>query len=253
MAGAGAPVAPRPCQVTSCCRLCPGALVGLGAEVLGVLGGAVGEVLTLRLGALLGGVGGAAGYLLGDLLAPVQGLLPGLLDLVLDLIGHRPQPLVLHPGAGHGQAGQEADRDRADSKPQRVLLGQPSRPLGLLLDLATAWGGVAGPGRGPDHGLLGSGGGVAYLRLHVLHLVAHCVLGPGGDVGLVADGLDGVAHPGPGLGYVLSDRIWVLAHATSSFTVSMVCSGTGGPAAFILAWPCLTRTNAMIPYTTATT
>src|SRR5215218_1742599 len=122
----------RPCQVTGC-RLGPGAPTGtgLGAEVLGVLLGAVGEVLAVFLGALLGGLGGAAGRLLGNLLAPVQGLLPGLLDLILDLIGHRPQPLVLNPGAGHGQAGQEAERGRADGEPQRVLLGQTSRTLGL--------------------------------------------------------------------------------------------------------------------------
>src|SRR4029450_7350976 len=88
--------------------------------------------------------------------------------------------------------------------------------------------------------------------LDVLHLLAHRILGPRGHVGLVADGLDGLAHLGPGLLYVLSDRIWVLAHSTSSFTVSMVCSGTGGPAAFSLAWPCLPSTKAMTPYTTAT-
>ena len=62
MAGAGAPVAPRPCQVTSC-LLCPGALAGLGVEVFGVLLGALGEVLAVLLGALLAGLGGAAGYL----------------------------------------------------------------------------------------------------------------------------------------------------------------------------------------------
>ena len=62
-----------------------------------------------------------------------------------------------------------------------------------------------------------------------------------GTSALVADGLDGLAHLGPGLLYVLSDRIWVLAHSTSSFTVSTVCSGTTG-ARLILAWPCLTRT-----------
>src|SRR4030095_14513748 len=111
---------------------------------------------------------------------------------------------------------------------------------------------VAGPRRSPDHGLLGPGGGVAHRRLHALHLVAHRFLGPRGHFGLVADGLDGLAHLGPGLLYVLSDLIWVLAHSTSSFTVSMVCSGTGGVARLILAWPCLTRTKAMIPYTTAT-
>src|SRR5215207_604189 len=253
MAGQWRRLLPRPCHAASR-RLGPGApaRAGLGAEVLGVLGGALGEVLAVLLGLLLGRVGGRRGDLLGDLLAPVQGLLAGLLDLVLDLVGHWPELLVLDPGRGRGQAGQEPQRGGADGQPQRVLLSQAGRPPGLLLDLATAWGGVAGPGRGPDHGLLGSGGGVAYLRLHVLHLVAHCVLGSGGDVGLVADGLDGLAHLGPGLGYVLSDRIWVLAHSTSSFTVSMVCSGTGGPAAFSFAWPCLTSTKATIPYTTAT-
>src|SRR5512133_1361910 len=243
-----APLASRPCHAASR-RLGPGAPApaGLGAEVLSVLGGAIGQLLALLLGLLLGGLGGRRGDLLGDLLAPVQGLLAGLLDLVHDLIGHTAELLVLDPGRGRGQAGQEPQRGGADSQPQRVLLGQAGRPPTRLLDLPSAGGGVAGPGRGPDYGLLGSGGGVAHLRLHVLHLVAHCVLGPRGHVGLVADRLDGLAHLGPGLGYVLSDRIWVLAHSTSSFTVSMVCSGTGGPAAFILAWPCLTRTKAMIP------
>src|SRR5215217_6269396 len=215
MAGAGAPVAPRPCQVTSCCRLCPGALVGLGAEVLGVLGGAVGEVLTLRLGALLGGVGAAAGHLLGDLLAPVQGLLP-------------------------------------------VLLGQTNRTLGLLLDLATAGGGiahpggriahrVAGPRRGPDHGLLGPGGGVADLALEVVHRLAHLVLGPRGHIGLVGHGLHRLAHLGPGSLYVLANLVWVLAHWTSSFTVSTVCSGTSGVACLALSRPRSARNAAIAP------
>src|SRR4029450_363095 len=74
----------------------------------------------------------------------------------------------------------------------------------------------------------------------------------GGDGALVADSLHRLAHLGPGLLYVLSDRIWVLAHSTSSFTVSLLWVGTGGVARFILAWPCLTRTKAMIPYTPAT-
>src|SRR4029450_10973176 len=225
---------------------------GVVAHVLGALLGAVGQLLTVLLGALGGRVGGRAGHVLGDLLTAVQGLLAGLLDLVLDLVGHRAELLVLDPGRGHGQPGQEAKGHGPDGRADRVLLGHPGHPPGLLLDLAGAWGGVAGPGGGPDHGLLGPGGGVAYLRLHVLHLVAHCVLGPGGHVGLIADRLDGLAHLGPGLLYVLSDRIWVLAHSTSSFTVSMVCSGTGGVARLILAWPCLTRTKAMIPWATAT-
>src|SRR4029450_7722398 len=182
----------------------------------------------------------------------VEGLLPGLLDLVLDLVGHRPELLVLDPGRGHGQPGQEPDGDGPDGQAPRGLLGPSGHVPGLLLDLAAARGGVAGPGRGPDHGLLGPGRGVAHLGLDALHLVAHRFLGPRGHVGLVADGLDGLAHLGPGLLYVLSDLIWVLAHSTSSFTVSMVCSGTRGVACLIFAWPCLTRTKAMIPYTTAT-
>src|SRR5512132_1968899 len=171
-----APLASRPCHAASR-RLGPGAPAGLGAEVLGVLGGALGEVLAVLLGLLLGRVGGAAGYLLGDLPAAVQGLLAGLLDLVHDLIGHTAELLVLDPGRGRGQAGQEPQGSGADGQPERVLLGQAGHPLGLLLDVPAAGGGVAGPGRGPDHGLLGPGGALAYLRLHVLHLVAHGVLG----------------------------------------------------------------------------
>src|SRR5215218_106574 len=189
------------------------------------------------LGLVLGGVGGRRGHLLGDLLAPVHRLLAGLLDLLLDLIGHRPQPLVLDPGRRHSQPGQEPQGSGPDGQPQRVLPGQPGRPPGGLLDLAPAGGGGAGPVGRPGHGLLGPSGGARHRRLDVLHLVAHRFLGSGGHIGLVANGLDGLAHLGSGLLYVFSDRIWVLAHSTSSFTVSMVCSGTGGVACASLALP----------------
>src|SRR5215218_2014036 len=227
--------------------LLPRGLACLGADVLGALLGAVGQLLAVVLGLVLGGVGGRAGHLLGDLLAPVHRLLAGLLDLLLDLVGHRPQPLVLDPGRRHSQPGQEPQGSGPDGQPQRVLPGQPGRPPGGLLDLAPAGGGGAGPVGRPGHGLLGPSGGARHRRLDVLHLVAHRFLGSGGHIGLVANGLDGLAHLGSGLLYVFSDRIWVLAHSTSSFTVSMVCSGTGGVAALSLAWPCLTSTKAMIP------
>src|ERR671911_1485457 len=230
----------------------PGGLACLGLDVLGAVLGAVGQALAVLLGALPGRVGGAAGHLLGDLLAPVKGLLAGLLDLVLDLVGHRPEPLVLDPGRRHDQTGQKADGGGPDGQPQRVLPGQTGHLPGLLLDLATARGHLTDPVGGPSHGLLGPGGGPAHRRLHALHLVTHRFLGPRGHIGLVANCLHGLAHLGSGLLYVLSDRIWVLAHSTSSFTVSIVCSGTGGVARLILAWPCLTSTKAMIPYTTAT-
>ena len=60
------------------------------------------------------------------------------------------------------------------------------------------------------------------------------VLGPRGDVGLVAERIDGLAHLLAGVRYLLPELIWVLAHCTSSFTVSMVSSGIGGVASLDL-------------------
>src|SRR5215203_4325368 len=188
-----------------------GLLAGLVADLLGALLGTFGQVLPVLLAALLGGLGGVAGRLLGDLLAAVQGLLPGLLDRVFDLVGHRTQPLVLDPGRRHGQAGQEADRGGPNGQPQRVLLGQASGPPGLLLNLPTAGGGlthprgrptgcVAGAGGGSSHRLLGPLGRLPDSRRGAVRLVGRRLPGPGGHVGLVADGVHRLAHLGPGLG-----------------------------------------------------
>ena len=49
-------------------------------------------------------------------------------------------------------------------------------------------------------------------------------------VGLVGEGVDGLAHLVAGRLYFLADPVWVFAHWMSSFTVSTVCSGTGGVA-----------------------
>src|SRR5215218_9544684 len=174
-----------------------GLLAGLVADLLGALLGTFGQVLPVLLAALLGGLGGVAGRLLGDLLAALQGLLPGLLGLVFDLVGHRTEPLVLDPGRRHGQPGQEADRGGPNGQPQRVLLGQASGPPGLLLNLPTAGRGLTHP-RGrpthrvasaratPSHRLLGPPGRLPDPRPGGVRLVDHRLLGPRGDVGLVA-------------------------------------------------------------------
>src|SRR4029453_4838729 len=139
----------------------------------------------------------------------------------------------------------------------------PDRPLGCLLGVAAGRGGVAHPGGGaaygvsgagrrPSDGLLGAHGGVGHRCLHVVHLLAHLFLGSARHVCLVADGLHGLAHLGSGLLYFLADLVWVLAHCTSSLTVSMVCSGTGGTACLTRSRPRKASTAATPADTTAT-
>ena len=66
-------------------------------------------------------------------------------------------------------------------------------------------------------------------------------------IGPVADRVDGVAHLTARLLYLLADLGWVLAHCTSSFTVSTVCSGTGGPASWTSFLPVSASTPAITP------
>src|SRR5204862_8365488 len=94
--------------------------------------------------------------------------------------------------------------------------------------------GVPGAGRRPGDGPLGAHGRVAHGRLHVFHLLAHLFLGSTGHVGFVADGVDGLAHLGPGLLYSLADLVWFLAHCTSSLAVSVGCTCTRWTA--FLSW-----------------
>src|SRR5215210_3557273 len=168
------------------------------------------------------------------MLAAFERLLPGLLGPVLDLVGDRADLLVLDLGGRHEEPGDEADGDGADREPERVLLGHALDAPGLALDLAAVR-------RRPGH-----------LLLRGADLVGNRVLRPRLDVGLVAERLDRVAHPGAGLLYVLPDRARVFAHSTSSFVLSMACSGTGGPAFWILPLPVSASAAATAPYTTAT-
>src|SRR5690606_19318785 len=119
-----------------------------------------------------------------------------------------------------------AERDRADRQPERVLLGDARGPPGLALHLLSVRRGVrdAVPGAGdllPD---------AADRVLHGVDLPLDVLLGALLDVGLVSERVDGLPHLLPGLLYLVADPARVLAHRASSFTVSMVCSGTGGPA-----------------------
>src|SRR4051794_6664945 len=193
----------------------PGGLASLGgaADLARALLRGVAELLGVLATGLLGRVGGGGGGLLGDLLAVLERFLARLLDLLADLLGHRADLLVLEPAGGHEQPGEEADGDAADGQPERVLL----RDAGSLASLPGDLVGVGRVGRDrPGHPILDAGDAVLRAAL---------------DVGLVADGFHGVSHLGAGALYVRADPVRVLAHSTSSFTVSTVCSGSGGAAA----------------------
>src|SRR6185312_1762160 len=86
--------------------------------------------------------------------------------------------------------------------------------------------------------------GAGHLRLEVVHLLVHRILGSGLDVRLVGERVDGVAHALAGVLYLCADCARVFAHSTSSFTVSTVCSGTGGVAAWMRSRPLRPRTAA---------
>src|SRR4051794_19213110 len=194
---------------------------GLGPLLSGTL-----ELLRVLAAGLLGRLSG----LLSDVLAALDGLLAGLLDLILHLVGHRADLLVLDPRARDEQPGDEADGDAADRQAERVLLRDASGPLDL-------------PAVGRDVGDLA---GQPVLGL------ADAVLGAALDVRLVADRVHGVAHLGAGLLYARADGFWLLAHSTSSFTVSTVCSGTGGVAARMRLRPARPSPAATAAITTVT-
>src|SRR5215216_4042529 len=157
-----------------------------------VVAGAVGELLAVLAPLFAHGLRRR----LGDVLAALEGLLAGLLGLVLDPIGDRAELLVLDVRARNGKAHEETGGDCADSEPERVLL----RDAKALL-----------------HGADGVRRPILRARL---------------DVGLVAQRVDGLSHALAGVDYLVADRVRVFAHCTSSFTDSMVSSGTGGAAAW---------------------
>src|SRR4051794_19644188 len=72
------------------------------------------------------------------------------------------------------------------------------------------------------------------------------------DVRLLGEGRDGVAQLLARLLYVLADRARVFAHSTSSFTLSVASSGTGGVACCTRLRPCSASTPAPANRTEAT-
>src|SRR3954451_24383764 len=206
-------------------------LAGVGRRLLGVLGRGPGVLLP----ALLRRLGRRRRDVRGDLLAAVEHLLAGLGRLGLDLVGDRADLLVLDARGRDQHAGEEADRGRADGEAERVLLGDADGLLRAGLDVTAARGRVR-------HGVLRAG----HLRFEAVHLLVHRILGSGLDIGLVRERVDGVAHPLAGFLYLCADCARVFAHSTSSFTVSKVCSGTGGVADLIWSRPFRPR-NAATP------
>src|SRR3954453_11405725 len=220
--------------------------------------GAVFELLSLLLARLFGRVHrfladlfglldrlladffGAFDRLLGDLgghlAAAVDGLAGGFGRGFLHLVGDRPDPFVLDPRARQQHADEEAGGKAADRQAERVLLGHTDDFAGALFDLLAVWSRFADFVRRPLD-LLDQA--VAFVGERLLH--------SGFDVGLVGERVDGVAHFGARLLYLLADLAWLLAHCMSSFTVSTVCSGAGGVACFTRSLPVIAITAAMAP------
>src|SRR4051794_20311734 len=220
--------------------------------LLHVLLGARGELLAVLLALLLDGLLGALSRLLGDLLAALERLLTGLLGLLLDVVGDRTELAVLDARGGQQEPDDEARGDGADGEPERVLLGDAHGAAGVLLDLLAVRGGLTDAVRRADHLRLDR-----FLRSHEallggLLLVDDRVARARLDVGLVAEGVDRVAHLLAGRLYFPADPVRVFAHWMSSFTVSTVCSGTGGVACCSSLRPRMASTAPISPHRTVT-
>jgi hypothetical protein len=103
----------------------------------------VDSLVRLLAARLLRGLLGALGGLLGDLLAALHRLLARLLGLFFDLVGDRPELVVLDPRARDEQPGDEADRCGADGEAgekQDGAAGTGESPARNLEHLGLGWG-----------------------------------------------------------------------------------------------------------------
>src|SRR6187549_153444 len=180
-------------------------------------------------------------HLAGDVLAALDRLFAHLRRLLLDLVGERAHLLVLDSGAGQHHPGEEAGGKAAERQPDWVFLGDAGSLPGAFLHLFGVRRRFADPRRGSHH-----------LASQPLLLVGERLLDAPFDVGLVRQRVHGVAHFRPGLLYLLADLTRVLAHCTSSLTLSTVSSGAGGMLSLTLSRPLRPRTAATAPYTTVT-
>src|SRR4051812_7258752 len=200
-----------------------------------------GEFLPLLASGLLGGVDGCTDGLLGDLRAPLDRLGCRGLCRLDRAVGHLAHPLVLDSRLRQQRADDEADREPAERQAERVAFGCIAYMRGAALERPPI-------GQRTRDRVFGAG----QLRLDRFLLVVDVVLCPRADVGLVAERVDLVADPLPCLRYFRADDARVFAHSTSSFTVSMVCSGTGLPASATRSFPCFTSTYAIAASTAPT-
>src|SRR4051794_31103692 len=192
-------------------------------DVLRVLARAGRELLAVVPAALTHGLLRARGGLLSHLAAAVDGLLRGLLDLLRDVVGEAAELLILDARGREEHPDDQTCAQGAERQPDGVLLRDADGALRALLD-------VAGVGRGRRDAAREPVLGVGHLAREPVLGLGHLVLRAALDVGLVAEGVHGVSHVGPGGLYLPADLVRVFAHSTSSFTVSTVCSGTGGAA-----------------------
>src|SRR5207237_7733242 len=93
---------------------------------------------------------------------------------------------------------------------------------------------------------------VTELLGHRVLLLRSPFLRPALHVGLLGELLQRLAHLLPGVLYRFTDRIWLFAHSTSSFTDSTVCSGTAGPPFSTFFFPVSAATPATPPNTPVT-
>ena len=132
---------------------------------------------------------------LSDLLAVFDRLLRGLLRGVLHLVGHLADPLVLHPGRG-GTKRPAMNPTAAPpmASPIGLLSAIDLRPAGALLELGPV-GRLVRHGRGrAAHAPVTASLAPLTLPDDRILLVADPPLHATGDVGLVAEGVDGVTH-----------------------------------------------------------
>src|SRR4051812_42296407 len=174
-------------------------------------------LLTALLGGLGCGLGDLLGHVAGHLLAVLERFLAGLLRLLDQAVRGLAETLILDLRRRQREAHEKADGDAPEGDPDRVLLGDPHGLLGAVLQI-----------RRVGSRLVQARPRAAHLATEAIGLVGDRLLHPRGHVGLVGECIHCVTHSLSRLLYLLSDLLWLLAHSTSSLTVSTVCSGTGG-------------------------
>src|SRR4051812_919098 len=229
------------------------------------------ELLDLPLRRLLGGLLGLLGHLRDDLLAALERLAAGLGGLLLDRVGDRAQLLVLLAGDRDDEPDQESRGRGPDGEAERVVLRHGSRLHGARLHAPGGGAHAVLHGRrgradaardgggGRADALRGGPGAALDPRHDALRLVGNGLLDVRGLVldlflraHLVAERVDVLADPLAGLLDPCTDHFRFLSHWTSSLTLSMVCSGTGGVPCLIRSRPRRASTPATAPQIAAT-